>query len=365
MHKKMLFIFLAAAILMIGGCGRVGQATPTMTSAATVVGKLELEEFASAAAVGEVANERYLFLATYQGTDRPTEARIRVFNLKDPASPAEVGSLKVPVELVVPISALVPVGNLLYAVLGGEDGGLWVIDISLPVTPRQLSLLSTESLASGLAVKGNLAYVTYFPTGISIIDVSDPQHPHVVESFPMRGGRPRIADSLLYLVDGRRLHIIDLSTPTSPREVGSYAVATKSGTMGPGLPGAPMDRFFDVAASHGYAFLASGVSGLRILDTSDPTSPRQVAQLKTPGAANSVVIQGKYLYLGAHSAAKGEQHWSAMRVVDVSDPRNPRLVDSLKTDGYKGFIMLADNYAYFIDLQTLWVIDISDFTDNK
>ncbi len=225
-----------------------------------------------------------------------------------------------------------------------------------------LALLRTEDLATGLALLGHYAYVTTFPRGMLVIDVSDPRHLEKVEALEVRGSRPRVSDSLLYLIEDKRLHLIHVSSPTSPREVGSYTAPGVPETAGTGLPGNLLDQFFDVATSGQYVFLASSLSGLRVLDISDPTSPRQVAQLDTPGVANSVVAQGNYVYLAAHSATKGEQCWSCLQIVDVSDPYRPSLVDSVETEGYKGSIVLANGYIYFVDLQTLWVVDISHFT---
>jgi hypothetical protein len=64
--------------------------------------------------------------------------------------------------------------------------------------------------------------------------------------------------------------VIDISNPSSPREVGAYDT-----------PGSAVD----VAVSGSYAYVADGGAGLRVIDVSNPSSPREVGFYDTPGWA--------------------------------------------------------------------------------
>jgi hypothetical protein len=52
-----------------------------------------------------------------------------------------------------------------------------------------------------------------------------------------------------------------------------------------------------VAGNH--AFLADGGAGLRVVDVSDPTEPREVGFYDTPGSACGVAVSGNNAYLAA------------------------------------------------------------------
>jgi hypothetical protein len=50
-----------------------------------------------------------------------------------------------------------------------------------------------------------------------------------------------------------------------------------------------------VAGNH--AYLADGLSGLQVIDISDPTSPQAVGSVNTPGRARGVVVAGDHAYV--------------------------------------------------------------------
>jgi hypothetical protein len=76
--------------------------------------------------------------------------------------------------------------------------------------------------------------------------------------------------------------VIDVSNPSSPREVGAYD--TPGNASG-------------VAISGAYAYVADGGAGLRVIDISNPSSPREVGFYDTPGYARGVAVSGAYAYV--------------------------------------------------------------------
>ena len=77
----------------------------------------------------------------------------------------------------------------------------------------------------------------------------------------------------------------------------------------------------DLVAVGKYEYVADGLSGLKIYDVSNPSTPTQVGACDTPGTAQGVSVQGNYAYV-----ADGT---TGMLVVDVTDPAHPAIVKTL------------------------------------
>ncbi|MCS6948900.1 MAG: hypothetical protein NZ520_00405, partial [bacterium] len=157
-------------------------------------------------------------------------------------------------------------------------------------------------------VQGNYAYCTV-PSGLIIMDVSDPAAPREVARISLPGGyawKLDVSGGFAYVANELRgLRVIDVSDPLNPREVG----ADESTLVN------------DVALSGGYAFVATGPGGLRVIDVSDPQNPQPVSSVDTPGSAARVFVSGQHAYVADERGG--------LRVIDVSDPQNPREVASV------------------------------------
>jgi hypothetical protein len=115
------------------------------------------------------------------------------------------------------------------------------------------------------------------------------------------------------------------------------------------------DSAEDMEVVGNYAYVATGHSGMRILDVSDPNNPDIIGTCDTPGDALRIDVQGDYAYIADYSAGT--------RVIDISDPYAPVEVGyyppNIHTD-----IAVQGEYAYaaipFGD--QLYIINISDPT---
>jgi hypothetical protein len=125
------------------------------------------------------------------------------------------------------------------------------------------------------------------------------------------GGRlrqPRLRGGLA--VSG--LQVIDISNPANPQRVGGY-VTSGSAT--------------GVAVSGTHAYVAEGGHGLQIIDMSDPANPQRVGGYDTSGYAGGVAVSGHYAYVATGDAG--------LQIIDVSNPANPQRVGGYAT----GFAM--------------------------
>ncbi len=119
-----------------------------------------------------------------------------------------------------------------------------------------------------------------------------------------------------------------------------------------------------VSVSGGYAYVADGESGLKVLDTSNFSSPEPVGSIGGIGTAESVYVYGDHAYV----TVDGHNEFvpSRLRIIDISDPASPRLEGSVAAEGTVEFV--SGDYAYLTSRSTIWyrepnsltIVDISD-----
>jgi hypothetical protein len=103
------------------------------------------------------------------------------------------------------------------------DGGdrVVVYDISVPSAPVQLAVL--EEVRSPLTVSGNLGF--FAASGLHVYDVTDPARSTRIGVYPL-GCDPRqiavIGQTALVANGYLGLAILDVSDPTKPRELANY-----------------------------------------------------------------------------------------------------------------------------------------------
>lgn len=222
--------------------------------------------------------------------------------------------------------------------------------------------------------------------GTSILDVSDPSAPQLVDQWAAPAGththKVQVADGLL-LVNQERFHsstewvagmvVYDVSSPLAPEPVGrfdcggagvhrivwrggryAHASATPEGygdriwlVIDLADPEHPVEaaRFVldepqpggkRYAAHHALvagevAYLGYGDANLVVLDLSDPSAPAQLGRLEWEGGGNThtcLPLPGRQLLVTTDEQTVDgpgapERH---IRVVDVSDPRRPSML---------------------------------------
>jgi len=120
--------------------------------------------------------------------------------------------------------------------------------------------------------------------------------------------------------------VIDITNPESPHIVGS--VNTPGNAIG-------------VAISSAYAYVADYESGLQVIDITNPQSPQIVGSLGTPGIARNVVVSGAYVYVA--------DEVSGLQVIDITDPQSPQIVGGVDTPGLAYDLAVSGGYAYVAD----------------
>ncbi|MEQ9096596.1 MAG: GC-type dockerin domain-anchored protein [Phycisphaerales bacterium] len=195
---------------------------------------------------------------------------------------------------------------------------------------------------------GGYAFVassSRFRNGVIVFDVRDAAQPEMVASFGSGNTRRfTIRDSKMYVAsDTRVLGIYDIEDPLNASGVG--------GLIGSG-DGYAVQLVGDIA------IVAAGQAGLETIDISG-VAPQALGIVDTPGHARDVAVRDGYAYI-----ADGEM---GLRVIDIRDPANPQIVSGLDTPGLARRVVLSDDYAFIADGVEfpdrgggVQIIDISD-----
>ncbi len=242
-------------------------ATPTITG-------FYAQGWGSIGEIDMAATGPHLFVADH--------ANVYVYDVSDPASPAEVslyGALTEPM-------ALSLAGD--YAYVADGAGGLQVLDVSNPAALSPVGALDTGGSVSNVLVSGGYAYLADSAKGLLIVDVSDPASPAEVGYYVPGGvvGGIALVGHYAYVSTGwNGLHVINVSNPATPTEIGFY----------------DQQISYNLAATEGYAYVIADQFGatLQRLDVSDPLSPTVSAEYDLPLDAQNMLIADGTLYVAA------------------------------------------------------------------
>ncbi len=157
--------------------------------------------------------------------------------------------------------------------------------------------------AFDVVVRGNYAYVA--SAGLKILDVTHPSSPEVVGFLPSPHKtlltRLFLAHPFIYMNDGKNLSIGDVSDPKQPKLLGSFTSP---------------NSVVDLAISDPYVFLAEGEKGIRILNITNPSDPKEIHV--NPIHADALFSSGKYLFVA--------DRIRGLSILDISTPTQPKEV---------------------------------------
>ncbi|MFO0795294.1 MAG: carboxypeptidase regulatory-like domain-containing protein [Candidatus Brocadiaceae bacterium] len=158
----------------------------------------------------------------------------RIFDVSNPKNPKLQGILADALVNTQDVEDIYVYGTRAYVAFSGSwnwDGGLLIIDISKPTSPKLISKYLVDGDLFGVFVSGTTAYVAgaidsskYLLT----IDVSNPSNPKLLghaDSYNLCFGRGLyISGTTAYVLASCGLHIFDVSNPASPKLIWKYPV---------------------------------------------------------------------------------------------------------------------------------------------
>ena len=263
------------------------------------------------------------------------EEGLFIIDINDPGWPKMAGSFfKDIIFSDADFTGIDVVDNLAY--LMDIYGYLFILDISDPSKPTELSYIDVGDLVWNIDVEGDYAYIPTEYSGLRIVDISDPYNPYVVGSTPWMWCYDVVIEGNYAFISSSNsgfnaLRVVDISDVTDPVQVGYYDA----------FEGRGIDKQGD------YVYLAhyDPCRFFEIIDVSDPTLPVNTAFAYITHMAVDVDVQGNYAYIAGFEPAGG----GGLEVVDITDPSAPVLFSSLPTDGHSTGIAVKDNYAYLGD----------------
>ncbi|MDP3710753.1 MAG: hypothetical protein Q8R29_03490 [bacterium] len=232
-----------------------------------------------------------------------------------------------------------------YAYVLETLGGLNIVDVRNPSSPKVVKVFPFESHTAGFGIEENYAYIGrvastkstaqgYSQTSMfEVVDISNPASAIVISSveiptdirgLDLDGNYAYVIGSYPY-----RLTPIDISSPANPKIIQAGESIVGSADLQ------------DIVVENGFAFLADGSTGLRIVDVSNISSPRHVKDLDLQGRAFNIYKWGNKLYVAV------EQKY--FNLADVRNSENPQHAYSESfTASYKYTSIVLDNKnAYF------------------
>lgn len=212
----------------------------------------------------------------------------------------------------------------------------------------------------GITLSGNVAYlVLNWPSRLIALDISNPGSPVVLGECAADGGYRDMecSGNLVGTANTQGgFSLYSVASPGNPYRLGAYDTPDTLGGLGNGI-----------VARGNYVYMACSNDGLRIMDMSDPSNPREAGQCKDRSLSRGLAVSGMYAY------GLGEERLS---IFDISSPSSPYLAAALELpcaappcDRYDDMgIVVRAPYAYVSGTKwngdttraTLTIIDVSD-----
>lgn len=263
-----------------------------------------------------------------------TYAGLWSVDFRDPTHPRPVSNLLTP-----DYSVDVVVTGAIACVLVKPDrdpthDSVVVVQVDDVGSLTRLSSFATDLNATSITARDSLIIVGA-DSAVGIFSIADPVHPKRVSTWRQPGTDLSVSVERNLLAVGARvwdagLRLIDISDPTSPREL-SYV---------------PMD-VLAVLLRDTVVYMESG--GLRVFSVSDPSQPFQVSYTSSPCNCSSakIILEDKILYkLG-----------TSVRVIDVADLSAPRELTSLLENSFPfGAVAIHDTLFVATSGSGVWAL---------
>lgn len=220
------------------------------------------------------------------------DAPVDVVDVTDPAAPVLVSTLAEDAHTL--FVETVAGDTRVYT--GGNDGTCAVYNVSDPTQPRKMgSYQSGARIVHDLSVVGGIAYLNAWNRGFVEVSFSDPAKPTELGFWGPTPGRTSHSNWTTASGDGRRialhgeegydahLHVIDLDLVSSTRMQPIAEWQTR-----------PWVSIHNIMAFGTRAYLTHYQDGVRVLDLSTATAPRQIGYFNTWDPASELATNAFY-----------------------------------------------------------------------
>lgn len=228
-----------------------------------------------------------------------------------------------------------------------SDDTLKIVHVAAPGGPATVAVYqlppfeipgyTAPDTAHHVIVADGYAYLTSQLAGLTILDVSAPRSPRVVNVLNGPAGIARIRDGLAF-TKGDWFRIFDLADPSNPQLLGGVELPTAAGWVEVDGP---------LACAVGYGMM-------HVIDVSDPTTPSVLASTPVAEYATGLGLHQGYAYYSAFG--------QRIRAYDLRDPYNPRSAFLRGEFSYRsaGGLHVKDGFIYAAVSGGVWIGDLSN-----
>ena len=231
--------------------------------------------------------------------------------------------------------------NLVFA--AAMSAGIEVLDVSNPFTPIHLARCKTAGNANSIALTNDILYSASGSAGLEVWNIADISQPRKIRTIRLGDGEAEqvlLSNSKLCVRVQNRTYIFDVSDRGAPVQKSVQQMRTLYNTIQ--LSGNTL--FF---AGWDHAPLSASGGTTRIIDITDPTTPRTMASVAD--AALSLNVEGRLLTMSG-------------ALYDITSVSSPWLITDERNTGMASghFSYLKDQLLYsFGNSAGLHVYDVS------
>ena len=245
-------------------------------------------------------------------------------------------------------------GDYLYILLNGQDGyyineffptGVVIVNVADPEHPVRKSFVdfSNLAIAQGIAVKNGFIYAGYV-NGLAQIDATDPDNPQIIRHFALSSTPHNmvIQDNYLFVAAQNAGYLI-------------YDISNNSISQITNIP-----QWAGYVAVNGSLLFALDQSNtVKIYSIENIANPEEISEFTVPNTNNvnyrfwSAASEGQYLYLTGDATSTSEYGGGVtIYKIDVSNPTQPQIVlglSLLNSSGMQGTglnIRFSNGIAY-------------------
>jgi hypothetical protein len=308
----------------------VDVSNPTSPHRAAAIGGFE--------ALAVTVRDTLCYVGTYDGSD----FALRVYNVKDPATPFPVGSLAgiEAHDIHLPPTC----DTVLYT------PKLHVINIANPASPRQIGFVDCPGWDYGVVAVPALSHalVADYFDGLVAVDIQSPSAPAIDTNVCGAGSSEDI------WVDGQRAYVAQYNAGLRILSISNPALPVLLG-MADTFGSEPVTH--TACARDSFAFVGwTRVPFFRSFDVSDPSRPRDAGGVDLPGFPEDMVPRDSFVYL---------TELGGMQIVNVARPREPLLVGTLGLGSNDAWsLALQDSLAY-VTSYPLAIVSVADPTQPR
>lgn len=217
-------------------------------------------------------------------------------------------------------------GNIAW--LACRRGGIRAVNLAAPGGPKILAAVDAPAFLRGVAIRDRRLYAAGDTRGVFVFDISNPEKPELRQRVPAPAGcigRIRLHGDVAYLAGGNVLAaVLSLADPDRPEWMGA---TEERGLMSPffgcnshDLAVMPREAS-ETGAPFPVAAVADGEGGLILVDLSRPAQPRFLSAVLSRGLGGAYQATG--LALKGSTVFLIDQSYG-LRIVDISNPSSPR-----------------------------------------